>query len=314
MTNLALETELIETYEALALCRRLEKQLYHVEAVLASEKAGYAALGGQVSLPPVENGSGEPGFSRMFAQVFGRKIERIDLRRQEQLAHRLKLANIRTRIAILERARNELSARRAGMVGFDRRLHELLAQMETPAEEPDGPSRRVGELSSRLADARTRRRDLRDAQRAGEQAQARLARAKDALLKANRPGSGELFSGGGMKWADLDAAYSAIQDAQVFLMNFECEMVGCNLEARLRTGPIGLAVFADIAVDGLLVDLLAQCEFSEAADAISAVSRRVNDLLDGIRARLEDAGQAEQRIASERSEMTGHQAQFEPFY
>ncbi|RPJ43303.1 MAG: hypothetical protein EHM21_11730 [Chloroflexi bacterium] len=82
-----------------------------------------------------------------------------------------------------------------------------------------------------------------------------------------------------MKHSKLDEANQAVHEVQPLLERFERELADVSVVAGLQVETGGLAGFADIFMDGLLVDLLVQSRINDSLDAAHRMDRKVSDLL-----------------------------------
>jgi DNA repair exonuclease SbcCD ATPase subunit len=277
-----------EVREALAERDRLARELDRAERSLDEERTRLRDLSGSLQKEDEDvrrlEGASLVG---LFYAVMGSKETRLDQERQELLSARLKYDSSQRRVTGQERDIAELRVR-INRLGGQRVLQEryetLLSEKERLLNGQSSPAaRRLAELGAELANRRAEERELSEAIQAGEQAQAGLAHTVEALESASGWGTWDLLGGGmiasAVKHSKLDEANAAAQDVLPLLQRFERELadVGGSGGLQIETG--GLAAFADIFIDSLLVDLLVQSRINDSLDAARGMYRRVQELL-----------------------------------
>lgn len=216
--------------------------------------------------------------------VLGSKENRLSEQRHELLGVKLKYDNARRRVAGLERDIADLTRQTSGLDALRAQYAALLAEKEAQLKAQPGPeAQALDRLGKDLADARSQERELSEAIQSGDMAFAGLNRAAQALDSASGWGTWDILGGGMLasmaKHAKLDEAQAMVQEIQPLLQRFERELsdVGGSFSLDIETG--GLAAFADIFTDNLLVDLLVQSRISDSLEAAQSMALRIRDLV-----------------------------------
>lgn len=237
--------------------------------------------------------------------VLGSKETRLSAERRDLLAAKLKYDNARRRVADLEADIADLRRRTADLDARRAEYAALLAEKEAWLKTQPGPAaQQLDELAKKLADAHSQTTELAEAIQAGDTAAAGLGRAAQALESASSWGTWDILGGGmlasAVKHTRLDEAQSAVQDVQPLLQRFERELSDVNGAPALNIETGGLAAFADIFTDSLLVDLLVQARIGDSLEAVQSMTLRIRDLLTRLNRQREAANQRVQSLETER--------------
>lgn len=277
-----IEDELTQARQALADCERLERELRQAESSLETERQGLQALSEQFRREDEQVRRLE-GVSLvgLIYSVLGSKETRLSEERQELLSVKLKYDNARRRVAALERDVADLRAR---ITGLREHYEALLAEKEQALMTQAGPAaQQLNELANELAEARSQEREIVEAMQAGEMACSGLNRAAKALEDATGWGTWDILGGGMLtslaKHSRLDEAQAAVQEVQPLLQRFERELNDVDSLAGVTIETGGLAAFADIFMDSLLVDLFVQAKISDSLEAVQSMALRIRDLV-----------------------------------
>jgi DNA repair exonuclease SbcCD ATPase subunit len=299
----------IEVREAIAERDRLARALESAERSLAEQRRQEQEMSDSLrkeneDVRRLENTS----LVGLFFAIMGSKEARLDKERQELLAAKLKYNNVQRRVAGLEQDVSDLRERlgRLGSAeGLQRRYDSLLVEKERLLAAQDGPAtRRLVEMGAELAGIRAEQKELNEAVQAGKKARAGLDQVVEALESASNWGTWDLLGGGLLasvaKHDKLDEAHEAVQEVQPLLQRFERELADVGGPAALHVETGGLAAFADIFIDGLLVDLLVQSRINDSLDAARAMQRKVGSLLDRLSQRCAETDRRAHDLESER--------------
>ena len=277
-----IDDELTQARQALADRERLERELRQAESSLEVERQGLKALSEQFRREDEQVRRLE-GVSLvgLIYTVLGSKETRLSDERQELLAAKLKYDNARRRVAALER---DVAGLRDRIARLSERYEALLSEKEQALLAQAGPAaQRLNAMTKELAEARSQEREIVEAIQAGDMAFSGLNRAAQALDGATGWGTWDILGGGMLasmaKHSRLDEAQAAVQEVQPLLQRFERELndVGGAEAVTIETG--GLAAFADIFTDSLLVDLFVQAKISDSLEAVQSMAARIRDLV-----------------------------------
>jgi hypothetical protein len=299
-----LDNEILKTREVINENERMARELDRVVERIKAEQQELDRLSAQFTKEDQDVRRLE-GFS-LVGQIYailGSKETRLEQERQELMSARLKYGYAQRRVNALESDREVLQRRVTAGQSLRARYEELLAEKERLLLNAPGESSRVlAGLSAQLADARAQMREVDEAVTAGQQAASGLDQVVAALESAQGWGTWDILGGGVIssvvKHSKLDEAHAAVQEVQTQLLRFERELADVKDLPSLDIPGGGLALFADIFVDGLLVDLLVQSRINESLNAARDVNQRVHELLQ----RLEQQRQATARRVAELQE------------
>ncbi|MDE7326575.1 MAG: hypothetical protein K2N63_09895 [Lachnospiraceae bacterium] len=110
------------------------------------------------------------------------------------------------------------------------------------------------------------------------------------LEKAEQSGRLDLYGGGLFaamdKHGHLNAAQKKLENLRIQVEQFKGELVLASLPEELKIGVGGFMKFSDYFFDGLLSDYLVQRKIKEAAVPIMRFRRKMEEILQGMEARL----------------------------
>ena len=137
--------------------------------------------------------------------------------------------------------------------------------------------------------------ELREAVNAGEAAYEVSGYIIAQLDQAEQCGRIDLY-GGGLKaeidkYAYLHAAQRRMEDLQVQIKHFKEELIDVKLSEDLEIGISGFMKFADLFFDGILVDRSVLKRIGSAANRIMEFRRKMEVVMDGLKAKLAVAEQ-----------------------
>ena len=131
-----------------------------------------------------------------------------------------------------------------------------------------------------------KKKEVREAIRAGEAALDYLREAREALDSAGNWGLLDIFGGnfisGMIKHSRIDDAKQAMTNAKRALDSFRRELQDVN-EPEISLGIDNFVTFADFFFDGILVDVLVQSKISKAKEQVDDAGRRVTQMLQELR-------------------------------
>lgn len=237
--------------------------------------------------------------------VLGSKDTRLDVERRDLLSAKLKYDNARRRITGLEEDIASLRQQAAGLAEQRAAYAALLAEKEAWLKtQPGSAAQQLDELSKNTASAYSQITELGEAIQAGDSAAAGLKRAAQALESAAGWGTWDILGGGmlasAVKHNRLDEAQTAVREVQPLLQRFERELSDVNGAAALHIETGGLAAFADIFTDSLLVDLLVQSHISDSLEAVQSMVLRIDDLVARLNRQRDEASRRVQALERER--------------
>lgn len=220
----------------------------------------------------------------LFYSVLGSRDEQIYKERQEALAAQLKYDEAQQRVDAvereLERARGEWSSAGAPGESWESLLQQKEALIrQSPAGAPD--LLRFGEQEQQL---QWQAKELNEAYRAGQGADAALAQVENALGSAQGWGTWDMLGGGmiatAMKHSRIDDARNHVHYAQQALAAFQRELKDVAMVIQVDEIQIGgFATFADYFFDGLIADWVVQSRINQSMESARRARGQVAYLL-----------------------------------
>ena len=132
-----------------------------------------------------------------------------------------------------------------------------------------------------------RRKEIREAMEAGNEALFCLTRAKESLNSAGNWGLWDMFGGGllstFMKHSKMNDANSLIQDARSALKRFQKELMDVDTVADLHIETGDFISFADFFFDGLIADWLVQSRINDAKRQVDNAIQRVSYIMNQLK-------------------------------
>ena len=244
----------------------------------------------------------------LFHAVLGTKEERLEKERQEYLAAKLKHheATQAAGEAMLqvERLERELAPYRNAAAEYDRVIEEKERFIS------QGGGERAAELldlSERLAELESDRKELKEAVAAGEKARYALEEASGELRSAEGWGTWDLLGGGTLatmaKHSRIDSARERAEEARRHLHRFREELADADRRLHVSLGEIGgFSTFADYFLDGLIADWVVQSRVRQSLEACSSAVSQVAAALGECRRRLAEVEREIEQVATRRRE------------
>lgn len=245
------KTRLREKEKLNSMLREAEKSLSEanckktqLKTSLSKEESDVAALEG-LSL------------TGMFYSILGSKDERLEKERQQFLAAKLKFDQA---VAVAEDIVSEIS-----------RIHNKLASVDGAESQYEAVVKEKGEfltateseiagklleLSERIIDRGSQKKELQEAIQAGESALQAVEQIQRTLASAANWGALDMFGGGILatmaKHSKMDAAKEQARQAQALLLRFQEELADADERLRVSLKIDGFATFADYFFDSTL--------------------------------------------------------------
>jgi hypothetical protein len=280
-------------HEAQAIAAQEAEKCSQHEKILAREKSDVEKLEGF-------------NLTGLFYSVLGTKEERLETERQEYLAAKLKHEES---LQAFEDARQDVAKLQSEQVAFSNAVAEydrLIAEKEALlANTGDSRAKSLMDLTERLADLESDRKELEEAVRAGMTAERSLQQVRSELQSAQNWGTWDLLGGGTIStWAKhskIDSAKRQAQIAQRHLQQFQEELADADQRLHISLGEIGgFSTFADFFFDGLIADWIVQSKVQNASEACDSAISRVTSALGECRRQLSDTEQAITKVTAER--------------
>ncbi len=222
----------------------------------------------------------------LFHAILGGKEEKLEQERQEFLAARLNHEECGASIAALQMERAELESQLQALGDIAGDLRNAYRLKEHALERKGGHAAYlITKLTERTAQTRNRRKELREARAAGQDAVQALVETRD-LLKSALNWAGLDFFGGGaivtaVKLDKMDRANRVAQTAQQHLSRFyrELEDVKRHPDTNLEVKLGEFLTFADYFFDGLIVDWVVHSRIKQSKKRVKEVTERVRQIL-----------------------------------
>lgn len=244
----------------------------------------------------------------LFYSILGTKEERLDKERQEYLAAKLKYDQCRDELDALEKEIYRLKLQAGEIKVLEREYQDLLRKKEEVLKKAHGStSRELSDLSEKLAKARVKEKEIKEALGAANAAIDELERVLSCLNSASGWGTLDILGGGilstAIKHSYIDDAKAAASQAQYQLRRLERELmdVGSFQHLNIDLGPF--ATFADFFFDGLIADWVVQSRISQSRENARWVLRQVENVKQRLEKALEEVEREIERIEYERQEL-----------
>lgn len=132
-----------------------------------------------------------------------------------------------------------------------------------------------------------KRKEIREAIDAGNEALFCLTRAKESLNSAGNWGLWDMLGGGllstFMKHSKMNDANSLIQDARSALKRFQKELIDVDTVTDLHIETGDFISFADFFFDGLIADWLVQSRINDAKRQVNNAIQRVSYIMEQLK-------------------------------
>ena len=268
------------------------QRLAQLEAQLRKEERDVKALEG-ISL------------ANLFRTVLGDKEQRLDKERQEFVRAKLRYDAAQSAVARLEEEVAQLRAAIRRLPELQADYQELLREKEQALAQRGGAEHAaIFELSSRLAELRSRQKELREAIAAGKDVQGRTESMLRSLDSAAGWGVWDMIGGGFLstmvKHSHIDDARQLAHDAQQSFRVFARELRDVNLQLDLNIEISGFLRFADYFFDGLIADWTVQSRINKALDEIKKQQRSVTAVMQRLETDLRTVEKQLEQVAAER--------------
>ena len=268
------------------------QRLAQLEAQLRKEERDVKALEG-ISL------------TNLFRTVLGDKEQRLDKERQEFVRAKLRYDAAQSAVARLEEEVAQLRAAIRRLPELQADYQELLREKEQALAQRGGAEHAaIFELSSRLAELRSRQKELREAIAAGKDVQGRIESMLRSLDSAAGWGVWDMIGGGFLstmvKHSHIDDARQLAHDAQQSFRVFARELRDVNLQLDLNIEISGFLRFADYFFDGLIADWTVQSRINKALDEIKKQQRSVTAVMQRLATDLRTVEKQLEQVAAER--------------
>ncbi|MGI6344690.1 MAG: hypothetical protein ACOX18_06475 [Bacillota bacterium] len=268
------------------------QRLAQLEAQLRKEERDVKALEG-ISL------------ANLFRTVLGDKEQRLDKERQEFVRAKLRYDAAQSAVDRLEEEVAQLRAAIRRLPELQADYQELLREKEQALAQRGGAEHAaIFELSSRLAELRSRQKELREAIAAGKDVQGRTESMLRSLDSAAGWGVWDMIGGGFLstmvKHSHIDDARQLAHDAQQSFRVFARELRDVNLQLDLNIEISGFLRFADYFFDGLIADWTVQSRINKALDEIKKQQRSVTAVMQRLETDLRTVEKQLEQVAAER--------------
>ena len=270
----------------------VKKRVFLYEAQMKQEQADVDKLEGR-------------SLSAFFAGLRGNKEERLDKERQEARAARVKYD-----MALLERNQVEDDLRRrkgelADLETIPAQREALLTQWARDVKAMGGPTgQAILTLEEQVAWCEGQRREIREAQTAGEAALTAADDILQSLSTAEDWGTMDMFGGGllssMLKHDAIDEAQGKVEGLQLALRTFKTELVDVSIQADLTFTMDGSTQFFDVFFDNIFTDWAVQDEIHRSQDRVRQIKSEIQavqeELVRQDSQRQEEIAQAQQEL------------------
>jgi hypothetical protein len=269
----------------------------HLADTLAEEQGDVAALEGH-------------GLRRWLASLTGSRDERLAKEHAELATAKLRHDTALRTVAGLEAELAAMGEEVQALGSPELRFQALLDDKEERlVEEQAAVGHQLADLAARRADAEADRRELMEAQTAGQKVRADLLALQELLHRAGNWGAYDLLGGGlfatMMKHNYVDDARDIASGLQRKLLAFDRELADVE-QGGLPLGAVDVGSglrFADYFFDGLIADSMVQFRINRAEDSVVVVAGEVNAKLKLLRGLEAHADEAIRAVQAERAQL-----------
>lgn len=231
---------------------------------------------------------------RLFYRISGSLDARLEKEKAEAYAAAVKYD---AAMEELEAVRQDLRAVRqeaARFQGCEEQLKRLLKEKREEMKiSGTGGGEQVLQMEEELAAMRQQKREIQEAEAAGNAALSTADRILDSLSSAGNWGTWDMLGGGMLttlaKHEHMDRAQEGIERFQIELRRFQTELSDVEIpQEHMEVSTDGFLRFADVFFDGLFIDWAVQDQISRAQTQVTAARIRLQNVILQLKHRREN--------------------------
>jgi len=247
-------------------------------------------------------------WSSIMASLRGNKDEDLDREKREAYAARLRLQEAERQLAEI---RSEIRIRqdRLSMSADCERKYQalLLEKAEEARKQNPVLAEKLTEIEARELGLTSRRKELREALTAGQQALVHIHAAMDDLHSAGNWGTWDILGGGliadAMKYSAMDEAQKNMELVQSDLRRYKAELADVAHTAAFDLQPGGFLQFADFFWDNIFTDFAVRDKIYQSQDQMQELKIQVSRIQNGLEQELKETEQGLAALQDEKNEL-----------
>ena len=244
----------------------------------------------------------------LFHTILGNREQQMEKEYQEALAAKLKLdqcqyevQGIQSRISQLNQERMEYSDCEQRYSTLLQKKHDmLLLQHGKRAEE-------IVTLERNILSCHSNRKEIDEAECAGNDVLRGIQRITDSLNKAENWGTWDLLGGGLIsdlqKHSHIDNAQAEAANVGILLSRFHSELADVKITSNLNIEIDGFSKFADFFFDGLIADWVVQSKIHDSQASVEQLERQVHSVLSRLAEIKRQNSETEKKLHSQLTEV-----------
>ena len=245
-------------------------------------------------------------WSSIMASLRGNKDEDLDREKREAYAARLRLQEAERQLAEI---RSEIRIRqdRLSMSADCERKYQalLLEKAEEARKQNPVLAEKLTEIEARELGLTSRRKELREALVAGQQALVHIHAAMDDLHSAGNWGTWDILGGGliadAMKYSAMDEAQKNMELVQSDLRRYKAELADVAHTAAFDLQPGGFLQFADFFWDNIFTDFAVRDKIYQSQDQMQELKIQVSRIQNGLEQELKETEQGLAALQDEKN-------------
>jgi len=247
-------------------------------------------------------------WSSIMASLRGNKDEDLDREKREAYAARLRLQEAERQLAEI---RSEIRIRqdRLSMSADCERKYQalLLEKAEEARKQNPVLAEKLTEIEARELGLTSRRKELREALVAGQQALVHIHAAMDDLHSAGNWGTWDILGGGliadAMKYSAMDEAQKNMELVQSDLRRYKAELADVAHTAAFDLQPGGFLQFADFFWDNIFTDFAVRDKIYQSQDQMQELKIQVSRIQNGLEQELKETEQGLSALQDEKNKI-----------
>lgn len=240
-------------------------------------------------------------FAAIWANLSGRKEERLEKEEAEAYAARMKYEAAERQLAEVREEISRCEAELAEDQGCEERFWQVLAEKrEALKQENPAAAEQISALEEQLAELESRRRELDEALSAGREVWCRLGQVISDLDSAQGWGTWDVIGGGLltdlMKYSRLDDAQASMERLQSALRQYRAELADVT---ALHIGPFapeGFSRTMDIWFDNIFSDWSVLERIDRSVSQVQDLKAQVQRMQDQLNGDLEQTLQDQKAV------------------
>ena len=221
-----------------------------------------------------------------FYQVVGKLDDKLTEERKQAAAAKVKLDAALRELDAIEGDIRDIQAQLSDLYGCEKAYSAALEHKRERMKASDSPvGSELLEIEESIAFLESRKKEIREAQRAGDDALRTARSVLSELDDADSWNTWDMIGGGGIithmaKHGHLDDAQNMVELLQGQLRDLKTELADINVQADMQVNVDGFLRFADYFFDGLFADWTVGDRISESQASVNAVVYQVENALD----------------------------------